>query len=848
LSTFTVTNTGDSGPGSLRQAILDANAATGATNTIDFKIPGQGVQTIAPLSPLTAITQAVVIDGYSQPGYAGLPLIEINGSQAGGGDGLTITGLNVNVRGLDVNNFSQGAGIHITGSGATGDWIYGNLLGTDPTGTQAEPDNVGVQIDGGATYNLIGTDGDGRNDAAERNVVSGNQFAGIWINGQGTDGNAVAGNFIGTSATGDVALANGSSPQYDSNSNAIGGGCVIEGGASGNRIGTDGTSADDAGERNLVSGNSNNGIEIHGSGTSRNIVAGNYIGTDETGSLSLGNTGDGVYLLAGASSNWIGVNPLGGTAVRDEANVISGNGSDGVLISANANSNVVAGDRIGTDATGEVALGNGGDEVNIVASSGETIGGTGAGEANVISGSGISGVELVASSENLVEGDFIGTDATGTKALGNSGAGVEIGADADGPSTDNTIGGTSATAGNLITDNGGPGVVVGSSPGEADIGNEITANRIFGNTGQAIDLGDDGVTDNNTAARGGPNNLQNFPVIVTTAGGQFQGWLGGCLPETTYRVELFASAVSGPGGAGEAEDYLGSLEVTTNATGQVTFAIPFTAPAELPIITGTVTDPQGNTSEVSALRRATLGLPDASLRVVPDQALSFSTPSSDGIAIQDPDAGPLNPAWNLTLSVVAGTLTLSTTAGLVGSGDGTGSLSYSGPLSAVDAALKGMTFGPPAASHILTPLTLEARSSGAPPLEAQLLLTDGVFVVNTTADSGPGSLRQAILDANRVTAGTVAIDFAISGVGPHTIALQSPLPAISTPVLIDGTTQPGYAGTPLIALDFSATGSPDDLAISGSEVTLSGLATSEFGLGQEHQSSTLVAANRQRIV
>ena len=153
LSTFLVTNIADSGPGSLRQAILDSNAATGRTNTIDFDIPGGGVQTIAPLSALPAITRPVLIDGFSQPGYTGTPLIELSGSQAGGGDGLLITGSGVTVRGLDINGFSQGAGIHLTGTGATGDWIYGNFLGTDPTGTQAEPNHVGVEIDDGARDN-----------------------------------------------------------------------------------------------------------------------------------------------------------------------------------------------------------------------------------------------------------------------------------------------------------------------------------------------------------------------------------------------------------------------------------------------------------------------------------------------------------------------------------------------------------------------------------------------------------------------------------------------------------------------------------------------------------------------
>jgi hypothetical protein len=109
LSAFLVTNTADSGPGSLRQAILDSNAAIGRTNTIDFDIAGTGVQMIAPLSPLPAIASPVLIDGWPQPGFAGTPLIELNGGQSGGGDGLLITAPNVTVRGLDINNFSQGA-------------------------------------------------------------------------------------------------------------------------------------------------------------------------------------------------------------------------------------------------------------------------------------------------------------------------------------------------------------------------------------------------------------------------------------------------------------------------------------------------------------------------------------------------------------------------------------------------------------------------------------------------------------------------------------------------------------------------------------------------------------------
>jgi hypothetical protein len=610
LSTFTVINTDDSGPGSLRQVILDSNAATGGTNTIDFQIPEQGVQMIAPASSLPAISNPVLIDGFSQPGYGGTPLIEINGLQVGTGDGLTITGPDVTVRGLDINKFSQGAGIHITGTSAIGDWIYGDFLGTDPTGTQAAPNNDGVEIDAGAAEDLCGTNGDGVNDAIEGNLLSGNSSFGAFIVGPGTDGN---------------------------------------------------------------------------------VVAGNKVGTDVTGTLALGTSGAGVEIANGASSN--------------------------------------------------------------------------------------------------------------------------------------TIGGTAAAEGNLITDNGGPGVVVGAWAGDACTGNQVTANRLFGNTGQAVDLGGDGVTYDASAPRQGPNNLQNFPVIFATAEGRLQGWLGGSTPNTTFRIDVFASAAYGPGGAGEAEDYLGSMQVMTDSQGQAVFDVPYAPPAGLPIVTATATDPQGNTSEVSALRRATLDAPSQSVRAVADQSLTLANTSSDGIGIHDLDAGPTSPSWDLTLSVSDGTLTLASASGLTGSGDGTGSLSYVGSLSALDAALNGSRYTPPPGPHVLSILTLNARSYGAPPLGTEFAITDGVAVVTTTADGGPGSLRQAILDANSVIGETVTIDFAIPGAGVQTIEPLSPLPPVTVSLLIDGASQPGFAGAPLIALGGQSAGSSGALAISAANVNIRGLAS-----------------------
>ena len=311
---------------------------------------------------------------------------------------------------------------------------------------------------------------------------------------------------------------------------------------------------------------------------------------------------------------------------------------------------------LGTDPSGTQAEPNGyGVEIdsgatdNLVGTEGG--GFDNASERNLISGNATDGVYIGGANSNVVAGNEISTNATSTTYIIFDTPQGGIGIEQD--SNDNTIGGATAVAGNLITNNGGPGVIVGYSLGDTSVGNQITANRIFANTGQAIDLGNDGVTDNGTTQRQGPNNLQNFPIIFSPADGQLQGWMVGSTPDTTFRIDLFASAGYGPGGSGEAEDYLGSMDVTTDATGQVIIAVPFTAPAGLPIITGTATDPQGNTSEVSAARQATLQSPSLSIRDAANQSLAFATNSGDAIAIQDPDAPPITPScgiWTLSVS------------------------------------------------------------------------------------------------------------------------------------------------------------------------------------------------------
>jgi hypothetical protein len=970
LSTFWVTNTDDNGgvnpaqdarTGTLRQAIIDADADTDPAGvTINFSIPptdpgydaATASWTIAPESPLPAITAPVplLIDGTSQqlvggtpqPGTSGTPLIELDGSNAGVADGLLISGPDVTVCGLDIANFSQGAGIHISGPGARRDWIYGNFLGADPTGTLPEPDYAGVQIDGGATNNMIGTNGDGINDASELNLISGNSFVGVWITGQGTSGNAVAGNWIGTDITGSAALDNGTQPTIsDSQGNSFGGGVVVSGGASGDRIGTDGKSADDIGERNVIGGSGNDGVDINGAGTDSNIVAGNYIGTDKTGNQQLGIAGNGVLLAEGASSNWVGVNPYGGVDVADERNVISGaTNGNGVAISSPGNviagneigtnaagnaalpnnagvdigsgatnttigganageGNVISGNEagififgyrngvgavavegnlIGTDASGRLPLANNGVGILIFAGASQvTIGGTATGAGNVISASVNSGISIYGTSGTAIEGNRIGTDITGTTGLPNQVGGVLIagsgadsntigggtsqcanvisanigyGVEVDGPdatgnlvqgndigsaglgnseggvlvdagATSNTIGGLTPLSGNLITGNDGPGVTIQDSD---SVGDEITANQIYANAGQSIVLGAAGVLYNSLEPRQGPDNLPNYPVVAAAASGQLQGCLEGSAPDTPFHLDFFASQAYGPGGAGEAQDYLGSLDVTTDAGGDVIFNVPFTAPVGLPLITATATDPEGDTSEVSPAPRVSLAAPTTSLLAVPDQPLVLSTASGDGIVLQDQDTELLDPMSTFTLTVSSGTVTLSGTAGLTGSGDGTGSLGYAGPLSALDAALASVLCTPPVQPHVFATLSLITQVFGAAAFQREIVLTDGVLVVNTAADSGPGSLRQAILDSNSVTGLRTTVDFAVPGPGVHVIAPVSPLPAITSPTFIDGFSQPGFSGTPLIAVSGQSTGGSDVLSVSAQDFAVRGLA------------------------
>ncbi len=323
---YIVTTINDSGAGSLRQAIANANSNPGL-DTIAFNIPGTGPFAITLASNLPAITDSVIIDGSTQPGYAGTPLIQIVGGNIGANnDGLMLTAGGNTIRGLAISQCPRD-GIRLLGP--TGSVIQGNYLGTDPTGAIAQPNGEDGLMISNSPGNLVGG-----TVASNANIISGNQQNGIFIYGATASNNVISGNYIGTSTNGKAALGNGYAGIAVSN-------------APGDTIG--GTTV---GAGNLISGNGNSGIILGGNPTTATVIEGNYIGTDATGSNALANANGGIY------SYGSGTNTIGGT-VAHAGNLISGNLQEGISIGdPGANYNVIQGNFIGTKADGISPLGN----------------------------------------------------------------------------------------------------------------------------------------------------------------------------------------------------------------------------------------------------------------------------------------------------------------------------------------------------------------------------------------------------------------------------------------------------------------------------------------------------------
>lgn len=491
----TVTNSNDSGSGSLRQAIADANAtAPGGPVLISFDIlssdPGfnaAGYWTIKPTTPLPALTRgSITIDGTTQPNGrttgpkivldGSLTLDPLNGNQRNS-HGIVITSAGNTVKGLVINNFVQaiglsenagGAGVYIAGPNATGNFVLGCYIGTTPDGaTAAKNSHWGVLIDDGATGNQVGglTPGDG-------NLISGNGHANVAIsqttpNSTRTiSGNQVLGNLIGTTAAGTAAIGGGNP----------GHGVVLGERAQNNTVG--GTAPE---ARNVIAGHSASsnfltyaGVNVASQSTnSNNVISGNYIGTSADGSAAIPNA-IGVQ-VRGASGTLIGGTTSGAR------NIISGNNNPGVLVEFNISANTtIAGNWIGLNAAGQ-PLGNHQEGVLLDNSATTTTVGPG----NVISANGSvsnpDGVRITNPSTqgNAIVGNFIGTDTNGlttSTSLLNLRYGVRI----DDSAHNNRIGGTAAADRNVIAARDGEAglAIIGAASANLVQGNFVGVNAL----------------------------------------------------------------------------------------------------------------------------------------------------------------------------------------------------------------------------------------------------------------------------------------------------------------------------------------------------------------------------------
>lgn len=281
----------------------------------------------------------------------------------------------------------NGYGIGIWNWNTYANTVSGNYIGTDPAGLNAIGNGDGIQIHDWAHDNLLGGD-----TPAERNLISGN-WQGIRINNNAHD-NVVSGNYIGVDVTGSAALPN------------QGTGVSLNNNAYNNRIG-----GATPGERNVISGNQDQGVGLWDTGTSYNLIQGNYIGLDASGSFAIANFNHGVHM-----------NRADYNQVRD--NIIGGNRGHGVELCCDNQTafNVIAGNFIGLNASGDAAIPNQGDGVRFANGVHDnTVGGANPGDRNVISGNDGSGVSIMdfGTNNNIVQGNWIGLDASGTQPLPN---------------------------------------------------------------------------------------------------------------------------------------------------------------------------------------------------------------------------------------------------------------------------------------------------------------------------------------------------------------------------------------------------------------------------------------------
>lgn len=529
-----------------------------------------------------------------------------------------------------------------------------DLDGLKPNGTKIVLDGTGVaQIagifmapDSGSQirnveirdFSQIGILGEAQNGAI---------FEGLDIHDNGTTGILMRGNDVGGLHNIRNVRIGGTQPQHTNRIFANGSiGISIEAYAN----------ADRSGEQNIQ-------------------ILNNLIGTSD-GVTDNGNGSHGIFLV-----HTFGVTI--GDTTNATRNIISGNNGDGIrVIGQAAVNNVIIGNFIGTTTNSATPLGNTGSGVAMLSGAGDFADTSGSppnrigrtGQGNVLSAN-LWGV-LIAdtnTSNNVVQGNYIGTNIGGNTDVGNVLDGVLVG----GGTYDNLVGGTLSGESNLIAFNNRSGIFT-----DGVARNQFRQNRIFSNDGLGIDITPFGVNPNDVGdGDTGSNDLQNYPVITFVRANNTSVTIGGSLnskPNQTYTLEFFGNTSVDTTGYGEGRNLLGSLQVTTNGSGNATFNQVFTIgiASTAQWVTATATDSTGNTSEYSQARNICADMvlsPGSILAPLGGIASNFTYINSVGCAA--PTAAGDQP-WITTGSILAGTVNFTVAANVGPPRDGNVVVTY----------------------------------------------------------------------------------------------------------------------------------------------------------------------------
>ncbi|MGD0698509.1 MAG: right-handed parallel beta-helix repeat-containing protein [Trebonia sp.] len=506
--TFVVSSLDNAGPGSLRSAILSANAtAAGDSSLITFCTNG----TITLAAPLPTIARKVTIDGTSAPTHVsdGPPVVALDFD---GHPGLIfgIGSRGSQLLGVAVDDAS-GNGVTLDDGALT---LNDDYIGLNLAGAKAGNGGNGVFVWGESDGNFIGLN-DSLAAGAVANVISGNRENGIEL--ADSSGNTVVDNRIGTNAAGTAAIANGGDGIYITNGsrgNEIGGTAYVDSvtGKANNPTGSKGTVTPvfvvpPLG--NLISGNGRNGVLID-SGSRGNMLNGNFIGTTAAGDGALGNAGNGVWIAGAPGNSLVGCKFVNNPFVY--YNVISGNHRNGLRIT-NSDNVTVQGNFFGVGANNTTIVKNQLDGILVDGTSVNTQVGGVIPLGNVSAGNGLNGIAVLGKSRGFVTFNtfggllaFKGAAPNGLNGLlitstggdnlvrtnvfsGNKGNGIELAGNASGVTVDPDIVGLN-TKGNAVLPNGGDGLLIDGNAHGNTIGGTrrsvIPQNTFSGNKGYGV--------------------------------------------------------------------------------------------------------------------------------------------------------------------------------------------------------------------------------------------------------------------------------------------------------------------------------------------------------------------------